>query len=137
MPRCRCARRAAVVSGQRWLPLLFLTARVCVGAQTHLYHMFSQVGPVASIRVCRDQVRVRDRGCISLGVACLGRREPHRWSACGLVGQVTRRSLGYAYVNFHVVDHGKRCVWSRLPVLWVPPVGDACEPVRGIGSLCI
>lgn len=37
--------------------------------------VFEQVGPVASIRVCRDTV--------------------------------TRRSLGYAYVNFHNVADGK------------------------------
>lgn len=46
--------------------------------ETTLFEMFSQVGPVASIRVCRDAV--------------------------------SRRSLGYAYVNFHAVTDAERAL---------------------------
>ncbi|KAG2220438.1 hypothetical protein INT45_004180 [Circinella minor] len=45
-----------------------------------LFEMFNMVGPVASIRVCRDAV--------------------------------TRRSLGYAYVNYHNVVDGERALES-------------------------
>lgn len=46
--------------------------------EAYLYDLFNKVGPVASIRVCRDTV--------------------------------TRRSLGYAYVNFHNVKDAERAL---------------------------
>jgi len=46
--------------------------------ETQLFEVFKQVGPVASIRVCRDAV--------------------------------TRRSLGYAYVNYHTLADAERAL---------------------------
>lgn len=47
-------------------------------SESVLFEMFNRVGPVASIRVCRDSM--------------------------------TRRSLGYAYVNFHNVQDAERAL---------------------------
>jgi len=46
--------------------------------ETQLFEVFKQLGPVASIRVCRDAV--------------------------------TRRSLGYAYVNYHAMQDAERAL---------------------------
>ena len=47
-------------------------------SEGQLFEVFKNVGPVASIRVCRDAV--------------------------------TRKSLGYAYVNFHNVADGMKLI---------------------------
>jgi len=47
-------------------------------SEAKLYEKFNAVGPVSSIRVCRDAI--------------------------------TRRSLGYAYVNFHSAAHAERAL---------------------------
>ena len=49
-------------------------------SEGQLFEVFKNVGPVASIRVCRDAV--------------------------------TRKSLGYAYVNFHNVADGMKLIWT-------------------------
>jgi polyadenylate-binding protein len=57
-----------------------------------LFELFSQVGPVASIRICRDAI--------------------------------TRRSLGYAYVNFHNVQDCERALDS---LNYTPIKGQPCR----------
>lgn len=57
-----------------------------------LFELFNQIGPVASIRVCRDAV--------------------------------TRRSLGYAYVNFHSANDGEKALEE---LNYMPIKGRACR----------
>ncbi len=68
--------------------MLMFVASQTIAARRLRSPLPRQVGPVASIRVCRDTV--------------------------------TRRSLGYAYVNFHNVADGERQMPDATPVAEQP-----------------
>ncbi|KAF7729888.1 Protein phosphatase PP2A regulatory subunit B [Apophysomyces ossiformis] len=76
------AQAAAAQSGSPNVP--FLSASLYVGEldpsvqEAQLFHIFNQVSPVESLRICRDSI--------------------------------TRRSLGYAYVNFKTKVDGERAM---------------------------
>lgn len=61
-------------------------------SEAMLFDFFSQIGPVSSIRVCRDAL--------------------------------TKKSLGYAYVNFHNIDDGARAL---VELNYVPIKGRPCR----------
>lgn len=79
-------------------PAPFASASLYVGelhpdvTEALLFDLFKQVGPVASIRVCRDAI--------------------------------TRRSLGYAYINFHSVGDADRALDT---LNYAPIAGKPCR----------
>ena len=72
-----------------------------------LFELFNRVGPVASIRVCRDAV---SKLTIRLLFTMHANIRNIFLSADIDDDQVTRRSLGYAYVNFHNVQDAERAL---------------------------
>lgn len=85
---------------QNNIPQTFQTGSLYVGdlepnvTESVLFETFRKVGPVASIRVCRDSS--------------------------------TRRSLGYAYVNYHRVEDAERA----LDTLNYTTIGEGNKPCR-------